>query len=228
MDVSLSSDTSSWIDTFIHKPPNKFYCAIEESYIEDAFNLFGLRPQVHNYSKALSCMLDEDLDDLSQDQYNRVVKSAERLYGLIHARYILTNRGLARMLEKYQRADFGTCRTQMCNNHPLLPTGLTDTLKQNRVRVLCPLCEQITLSEQSNLDGAYFGTSWIQMLFFAFPECRPLQFPTRYTPMCFGFKVHTSAWQQPLIGRQFMNLSSQIVHRRSPAIPTKDNSKSKA
>ena len=75
------------------------FCEVERSYIEDGFNLYGLRAFVTNFSDCLDLILDRiGPDDDSDD--SQLTQSACTLYGLIHARYILTAHGLDAMYTK--------------------------------------------------------------------------------------------------------------------------------
>uniref|UniRef100_A0A2K6SUM1 Casein kinase II subunit beta n=1 Tax=Saimiri boliviensis boliviensis TaxID=39432 RepID=A0A2K6SUM1_SAIBB len=108
-----SSEEVSWISWFCGLRGYEFFCEVDEDYIQVKFNLTGLNVQP-----------DEERED-NPNQSDLIEQAAEMLYGLIQARYILPNRGIAQMLEKYQQADFGYCPHVYCENQPMLPVGST-------------------------------------------------------------------------------------------------------
>lgn len=84
---------------------HEMFCEVERSYIEDGFNLYGLRACVSNFSDCLDLILDRiGPDDDSDDSH--LTQSACTLYGLIHARYIITAHGLDAMYSKVGTALF--------------------------------------------------------------------------------------------------------------------------
>lgn len=104
----------SW---FCNLSGNQFYCEIDKAYIEDSFNLFGLKQHViKDYSKALDTILDRLGNYLefgnnlmfkvvhtapSETESDELSRSATLLYGLIHARFIITAHGLEAMVNIY-------------------------------------------------------------------------------------------------------------------------------
>ena len=123
------------------------------------------------------------MDDEARDH---IEAQARLLYGLVHARYIITTRGLGKMvssakvsqvqrarltrqtqLDKYKRADFGRCPRVLCYQQPLLPVGLSDLPFQKAVKLFCPRCEDIyspKSSRHGTIDGAFFGSTFPHML----------------------------------------------------------------
>jgi len=178
-DVSTGSDSdysNSWISWFLSSKGNEYFCEVEEDYILDRFNLTGLNTEVSNYSQALDLITD-NLDDEIQDELRGTLDvQARLLYGLIHARWIVTARGLSKMIEKYKRVDFGRCPRVLCQSQPLLPVGLSDVPYEKSVKLYCGRCEDVyspKSSRHGSIDGAYFGTSFPHLLFLVYPNLIP-------------------------------------------------------
>ncbi|WOL10487.1 casein kinase II subunit beta-1 [Canna indica] len=196
-DVSGSDgEDTSWISWFCNLRGNEFFCEVDDEYIQDDFNLCGLSSQVPYYDYALDLILDVESShgDMFTEEQNELVESAaEMLYGLIHARYILTSRGMAAMLDKYKNYDFGRCPRVYCCGQPCLPVGQQDIPRCGTVKIYCPKCEDMYYPRskyQGNVDGAYFGTTFPHLFLMTYAHLKPQKPTQKYTPRVFGFKIH--------------------------------------
>jgi casein kinase II subunit beta len=121
-----SSEGPCWIDVFVNYKGNEIFCEVDKEYILDRFNLTGLNAEIpRNYQKAIDLMCDKigkwivdseyemrmdmnwlfillslsiDFTDMNEVTHAEINNCAFFLYGLIHARFILTSRGLSRMV----------------------------------------------------------------------------------------------------------------------------------
>lgn len=189
------------------------FCEVERSYIEDGFNLYGLRTCVSNFSDCLDLILDRIGPDDSDDSH--LTQNACTLYGLIHARYIITAHGLDAMYNKYAAKEFGTCPLVQCAGQPVLPVGIKDEIGAHTVKIFCPKCQCVyhppPVRSRSNhhgnigsggsagVDGASFGTTFPHLFLMTFSNLVPDPLPANsvYIPRVFGFRVHQSARQAP-------------------------------
>ena len=113
------------------------------------------------------------------------------LYGLAHARFIISPRGLALMREKFTLGTFGNCQRILCDRQIVLPIGLSEELSTSRVKTYCPKCQDVYVPRQKHLDidGAYFGTSFCNVFLKTYPDLYPKDGPLTYMPTIYGFKV---------------------------------------
>lgn len=91
-------ETNALRAQFISSRGNEYFCEIDEEYLTDRFNLTGLNTEVQYYQYALDMVTDLFDLDADEDLREQIEKSARHLYGLVHARYIVTTRGLAKMV----------------------------------------------------------------------------------------------------------------------------------
>lgn len=81
--------------------------------------------------------------------------------------------------------------------------GQHDSPGQSNVKLYCARCEDIynpKSSRHNSIDGAYFGTSFHNILLQVYPSVMPAKTQRRYEPRIYGFRVHASAalmrWQE--------------------------------
>ncbi|KAA0150663.1 hypothetical protein FNF29_03128 [Cafeteria roenbergensis] len=194
----LSEEDSTWISWFCALKGNEFFCEVDEAYIHDEFNLTGLASQVPYYDYALDTILDIDtaLESLSEEQQEMVDSAAELLYGLIHARFTLTARGLNAMAAKYEDVTFGRCHRVHCEGQPMLPVGRSDVPRKYGVTLYCPRCNDVYYPKSrrhGKIDGAYFGTTFPHLFLLTFPQLVPPSPTDVYAPRIFGFRLYTGA-----------------------------------
>lgn len=214
---SQDEDVLGWVPYFLSLKGNEFFCQVDEDYIRDSFNLTGLVQDVGYYDMALDLICDIDNDeDLTDEQQEMVENDAEILYGLIHARFILTSRGHHAMLEKFRHCEFGRCPRSLCNDQCCLPIGVTDARDTHSVKLFCPRCSDIydpVAARHKNIDGAYFGTTFPHLFFLVFPELKPHNEKVDYLPKIFGFQLHKTSHQQSLQARKKLQEKSQQSRR---------------
>ena len=133
-----SSDDGGWIQWFCDLEGHEFFVEVEFDYIKDTFNLYGLKERIPRFNEAMKMILSSDSpdsEDLNDASFLEVYQSAMDLYGLIHARYIISPRGLTMMREKYVLGTFGSCQRILCDRQLVLPIGLSEELSTSRVKV---------------------------------------------------------------------------------------------
>lgn len=228
-----SGTFDEWIPSFCSRFGHEYFCQVPTDFIEDDFNMTSLSQEVPHYRKAMDLILDleamseeEEEDDGndkntsnnnasnngSNDKNNKssqlvnksiIEHSAEQLYGLIHARYIITKPGLQSMAEKFDHKEFGTCPRYYCGGMQLLPCGLSDTVGKHTVRLYCPSCQDLYLPQSSRhlcLEGAFWGTSFPGIFLKHFKELEEYvekKNKEAYDLKVFGFKINDSAISGP-------------------------------
>ena len=177
-----------WIQWFCQLDGNEYFVEIDEDFIKNKMNLIGIKCKPY-----LETILSQEYpsDQISEENIENLQQIKE-IYGLIHKRFISTPKGLALMREKYLNGIFGRCPRILCEKQVLIPVGLSEDTKFSRVKVYCPVCCEVYKPREKvrDIDGAYFGNSFPQIFFMAYPDLNPkVKKVNSYIPKLYGFKI---------------------------------------
>jgi casein kinase II subunit beta len=150
-DDDLRDCASEWVYALAER--HEWICSVDESYLRDDFNHFGLPSLVDDYASALRLILGNYFD---YDAQRRIDHQARRLYVLIHGRFVMTVPGARKMQPKFEKRVFGVCPRVACRGQALLPIGLNPRPGEATVKAFCPSCQDV-YDPHLDLDGAFFG-----------------------------------------------------------------------
>lgn len=172
-----------WILNFLTKQQNKYLERIQDSFLEDRFNFYGLKEKIENFEDAY--MIIQNLKS-SKDLENE-----GKLYLYAHQRYIFTKAGSESVLDRVLDKEFGSCPLYGCNSSPVIPIGISNEYGKSNTKVFCHNCGNTFEAKGSlrKLDGSAWGTGFCHFLILSYPyqfEKRPI---TLFSPKLFGFKV---------------------------------------
>ena len=142
------------------------------------------------YRRALRLILNEGIEDDQDDTKTdedliippyAIQKAAEALYLMIHARFVISPRGLEaiRQVMTMDNTVFGKCPRSTCRGTGLLPYGYSNdytsantasatTSKSSLCHRYCPSCGEVWISWDSKTDGCAWGPSWCHLFLMCF------------------------------------------------------------
>lgn len=182
----------SWVENFCSTPRGKYMLQIDQNFLQDQFNNYGLIKIISQFKEAYRLIKCDNLNEYVQDNpvTREIEESAILLYGLLHARYLLTESALKAMRAKYNNGDYECCPRTSCQGTRCLPYGFHDEPNQGFLRIFCPRCKEVYLPENDELtkiDGAFFGHSYLLSLLSKFPDL--VKEPVKTELRLFGFKI---------------------------------------
>jgi casein kinase II subunit beta len=184
---------ASWVSWFLQTPRGAIFIRIDTDYLNNNYNFYGLRQKVPNFKYALDLIRGPYLSTKPPEWPADIDDYGLCLYGLLHARFLLTAAGQDLMHEKFGTAGaYPLCPRLLCRGRPCLPYGQSDDLAQSSVQLFCPNCQDVYASADpkfANMDGAFFGPNWVHFFLARYGDVVPTEMPERYVPRIFGFKL---------------------------------------
>ncbi|OHT15179.1 casein kinase II beta chain [Tritrichomonas foetus] len=174
-----SSNEDKWIDTFCQTYRTKhgeifpsWFCKIPTKKIEYYYKT--IHQSDLKLKTAIELITDQQTHmDISEKEEAKFQATAEHIYGLYHAHFILTQEGMKQMCEKYKLKHWGTCPRFHCYQNPVLPYGKSNQLGVHCAQVYCPVCKEVYNSDDKRaktIDGAYFGPTFAILFCKLYPE----------------------------------------------------------
>lgn len=193
----MSKEKKGWVDWFLAQPGHQFFVRIDDSFLQNMYNYYGIKQKVDHFQEAYQLLNNNSISKCNAKSENSinvfiVEQQTMVLYGLLHARFLLTNEGMEKIFEKFKQSTFPCCTRILCQKQQCLPYGISDELCTESVKLFCPCCSDVYIikdPQYSTIDGAYFGNSWVPIFLQKYKKNLELPQAEAFVPHLFGFTV---------------------------------------
>ena len=104
--------TSPFVQDFHRLPEHAIYTEVDPSFLTDPESVEALPAELPDAKNALRLLLGKKSRRHASPE---LLAQAGRLYGMLHARYIVTGEGMGKMRALFERKAFGECPRLQCN-----------------------------------------------------------------------------------------------------------------
>lgn len=187
----------TWIDWFLSKPENQLFVRIDDDYIHNIYNFYGIKQKISNFQASYELLLKNYVPPWHastqlESQIFVLEQQTAHLYGLLHARYLNTSEGMERIYQKYVKKEFPYCPRILCKKITCIPFGISNDMCEYPVKMFCPNCSDIYNIKNSifsKVDGSFFGNSWIPIFLKKYSHIIPSKKARVHVPKIFGFEI---------------------------------------
>lgn len=153
---------AKWITT---QKQYKILVHITDDFLADSFNYYGLNKYVDRYKEAMNVVRGCYTERVEKDR--DLLRQSILLYGLLHARYLLTYDGIDDIKDHFSKGMFPPCPRYLCKGHSTLPYGTSEIYGEDKLKLFCPGCCDVYELDHplySKIDGAFFGPNYVHVL----------------------------------------------------------------
>ena len=180
-----------FVDYLLMQPQSKYFVKVDMDFLSKNGEYAHKSYKYLNFEESYSALFKKkrETTNISTD----ILSQSYIVYGLIHAKYLMTESGQAQMIAKFQKHEFPPCPRVLCNHFTCFPYGSSAIIGEQPMKLFCPNCTDIYLitnNDNLGIDGAFFGPFWIHTLMHHHPEIVSSQPPEVYVPRIYGFRIY--------------------------------------
>ncbi|EAY05802.1 Casein kinase II regulatory subunit family protein [Trichomonas vaginalis G3] len=178
-----------WQETVLNSSSAPLFVVIDEDFIRQKSNEEHIRAQFPDIDNLIENIIHcKEINDNTPKMKNKT----KQLFRILHHDYLETEKGMDKLIEKYNTIILPRCPRVYCNGARCFPVGVE---RDGAIfpKMICPACREVyNLPPPFDVlqNGESFGDRYIEKFFEKYKDKLPERVEEKpYEPRIFGFKV---------------------------------------